>query len=145
MKLPSVRSLLPDGAGQREGRHRRRSRLLPPEPSGADSAGEEPGRAERTVTKLLSARRTTADLRQGNASRGGDAGRARASAGIVRGGFELAEPVFQTWMVRGLLEVAHELLLDATEAGEPASETAAGLCRDLAGTGVRGAARAQFR
>src|SRR5208282_620910 len=37
-------------------------------------------------------------------------------------------------------------LLNALAAGDsPASETAAGVCRDLAGTGVRGAARAQFR
>ena len=54
--------------------------LLPPESSGAGSAGEEPGRAERTVTKLLPARRTAADRRQADGSRGGDADRTRASA-----------------------------------------------------------------
>ena len=55
--------VLQSGAGQREGRSRGRSGLLPPESSGADSAGKEPGRAERTVTKLLPARRAAADRR----------------------------------------------------------------------------------
>ena len=42
--------VLQSGAREREGRRGRRGRLLPPESSGAGSAGAEPGRVERTVT-----------------------------------------------------------------------------------------------
>src|SRR5258708_31275247 len=142
---------IPDGvlqssAGQRERRSGGRSRVLPPESSGADPTGEEPGRAERTVTKLLPARRTAVHCGQSDASRRSDADRTRASPPDGCGSIRTVGTQFSDRGRQGLRQSADELLLDAIEAGDAcASENAAGLCRDLAGTGERCAARAQFR
>src|SRR5262249_34227554 len=74
--------VLQPGTVQREGGRGRRSRLLSPDSSGADSAGEEPTGVESVFAKLR--------------------------------------------------ESADELLLETIAAADaPASETAAGLCRDL--------------
>src|SRR6266516_4216358 len=83
---------------------------------------------------------------EGDVGGRGAADRTRASAAAVRGRIRTGGGQLSDSGRQGLREGAHQLLLDAVETGHAsASETAAGLCRDLAGAGVRGAARAQFR
>src|SRR6266542_4236716 len=138
--------VLQSGARQREGRRGGRSRLLPPKPSGSGSTSAEPGGVEPTLTQLLPARRTAGDRRQADVGGRGAADRTRASVAAVRGRIRTGGGQLSDSGRQGLREGAHQLLLDAVETGHAsASETAAGLCRDLAGAGVRSAARAQFR